>query len=168
MRNIFLKTAVAGFLCLGLGSCADDLNISSIDPQSSPSYDADGLLAKQYATLGLTGQTGPSGNGDMSQDEGESGFYRVMFNLEELCTDECIWAWQTDTDIPAITNIAWNSSSVRCNWAYQRLAYDIHYFNLHSFPPKIKALTAPASTVSAFLFYRLIFPNSVLLKPLTF
>ena len=129
MRNIFLKTAVAGFLCLGLGSCADDLNISSIDPQSSPSYDADGLLAKQYATLGLTGQTGPSGNGDMSQDEGESGFYRVMFNLEELCTDECIWAWQTDTDIPAITNIAWNSSSVRCNWAYQRLAYDITLHN---------------------------------------
>ncbi len=55
MRNILIKTAVAGFLCLGLASCADNLNISSIDPQSSPSYDADGLLAKQYATLGLTG-----------------------------------------------------------------------------------------------------------------
>ena len=36
MRNILIKTAVAGFLCLGLASCADDLNISSIDPQSSP------------------------------------------------------------------------------------------------------------------------------------
>lgn len=129
MRNILIKTAVAGFLCLGLASCADDLNISSIDPQSSPSYDADGLLAKQYATLGLTGQTGPAGKGDMSQDEGESGFYRVIFNLQELCTDEVIWAWQTDTDIPAITNIAWNSSSVRANWAYQRLAYDITLHN---------------------------------------
>ena len=129
MRNILIKTAVAGFLCLGLASCADDLNISSIDPQSSPSYDADGLLAKQYATLGLTGQAGPAGKGDMSQDEGESGFYRVIFNLQELCTDEVIWAWQTDTDIPAITNIAWNSSSVRANWAYQRLAYDITLHN---------------------------------------
>ena len=129
MRNIFLKTAVAGFLCLGLASCADDLNISSIDPQTSPSYDADGLLAKQYATLGLTGQAGPAGKPDMSQDEGESGFYRVMFNLEELCTDELIWAWQTDDDIPALTNIAWNSSSTRCNWAYQRLAYDITLHN---------------------------------------
>lgn len=129
MRHILLKTAVAGFLCLGLASCADDLNISSIDPQSSPSYDADGLLAKQYATLGLTGQQGPAGKGDMSQDEGESGFYRVIFNLQELCTDECIWAWQTDTDIPAITNMAWNSSSVRANWTYQRLAYDITLHN---------------------------------------
>ena len=69
MRNILIKTAVAGFLCLGLASCADDLNISSIDPQSSPSYDDRGLLAKQYATLGLTGQAGPAGKGDMSQDE---------------------------------------------------------------------------------------------------
>ena len=130
MRNILIKTAVAGFLCLGLASCTDELNISSIDPQSSPSYDADGLLAKQYATLGLTGQSGPAGKGDMSQDEGESGFYRVIFNLQELCTDEVIWAWQTDTDIPALTNIAWNSSSVRANWAYQRLAYDITLHNL--------------------------------------
>ena len=129
MRNIFIKTAVAGFLCLGLASCADELNISSIDPQTSSNYDAEGLLAKQYATLGLTGQTGPAGKGDMSQDEGESGFYRVIFNLEELCTDECIWAWQTDDDIPALTNIAWNSSSSRCNWTYQRLAYDITLHN---------------------------------------
>ncbi len=129
MRHILLKTAVAGLLCLGFTSCADELNLSSIDPQSSSSYDADGLLAKQYATLGLTGQSGPSGKADMSQDEGESGFYRVIFNLQELCTDECIWAWQTDTDIPAITNIAWNSSSVRANWAYQRLAFDVTLHN---------------------------------------
>lgn len=125
MRNIIIKTAVAGILCLGMASCADELNINSIDPKTSTTYDPVQLLAKQYATLGLTGQSGPAGNGDMSIDEGESGFYRVIFNLEELCTDECIWAWQTDTDIPAITNIAWNSSSVRCNWAYQRLAFNI-------------------------------------------
>lgn len=129
MNKIFIKTAMLGLLTLGLGSCADDLNISSIDPQSSPSYDANSLLAKQYATLGLTGQKGPAGSGDLSMDEGESGFYRVVFNLEELPTDECIWAWQTDQDIPAITNIAWNSSSVRCNWAYQRLSYDITLYN---------------------------------------
>lgn len=129
MRNIVLKTAVAGFLCLGFSSCADDLNISSIDPQTSTSYDADGLLAKQYATLGLTGQSGPAGKADISGDEGENGFYRTIFNLEELCTDEVIWAWQSDTDIPALTNIAWNSSSTRCNWAYQRLAYNITLYN---------------------------------------
>lgn len=129
MKKIFVKTAMLGLLTLGLGSCADDLNISSIDPQSSSSYDATQLLAKQYATLGLTGQQGPAGKADLSADEGESGFYRVVFNLEELPTDECIWAWQDNQDIPALTNIAWNSSSQRCNWAYQRLSYDITLYN---------------------------------------
>lgn len=76
MKNIFVKTAVAGILTLGMASCADDLNISSIDPQSSPSYNDMELLAKNYATLGLTGQAGPAGKGDISGDEGESGFYR--------------------------------------------------------------------------------------------
>ncbi len=120
-----------GILAIGMASCADDLNISSIDPKSSPSYDDTELLAKQYATLAVSGQQGPAGNSDLSSqyDEGETGFYRTVFNLEELCTDECIWAWQTDTDIPALTNIQWNSSSTRVNWAYQRLAYNITLYN---------------------------------------
>lgn len=129
MKNIFVKTAVAGILTLGMASCADDLNISSIDPQSSPSYNDMELLAKNYATLGLTGQAGPAGKGDISGDEGESGFYRTIFNLQELCSDECIWAWQNDEDIPAITNIQWSSSSSRTKWAYNRLAYDVTLFN---------------------------------------
>lgn len=129
MKHIIFKTAALGLLALGMASCTDDLNISSVDPQSSPTYDATELLAKQYATLGLTGQKGPAGSADISGDEGENGFYRAIFNLQELCTDECIWAWQTDTDIPAITNIAWSSSSTRCNWAYQRLSYDITLYN---------------------------------------
>ena len=54
MKNIFIKTAVVGLLALGMSSCSDDLNISSIDPHSSPSYDLNELLAKQYATLRKT------------------------------------------------------------------------------------------------------------------
>ncbi len=129
MKNILLKSVSATILAAGLVSCVNELDISSIDPQSSSSYDEAALLAKQYATLGLTGQTGPSGNGDTSGDEGEIGFYRTTFNLMELCTDECIWAWQTDEDIPAITNISWSSSSTRVYWVYQRLAYDITLYN---------------------------------------
>lgn len=130
MRHIsFIKTAVAGLLVAGLSSCADDLKLSSIDPQSSQNFDAMELLAKQYGTLGLTGQQGGAGNGDLSDDEGESGFYRVVFNLETLCTDECIWAWQTDTDIPQLTNIRWTASSTRVKWAWRRLAYDITLYN---------------------------------------
>lgn len=129
MKKIIFKTAAFALLIAGMASCSDDLDISSIDPQSSSGYEVEELLAKQYATLGLTGQDGGSGDGDISGDEGETGFYRTFFNLQELCSDECIWAWQTDEDIPAITNIAWTSSSTRVNWCYQRLGYDITLYN---------------------------------------
>ena len=129
MKKIFFRTLAVAVLAAGLTGCANDLNISSIDPQTKPSADPTALLAKCYATLGLTGQKGVAGNGDLSDDEGESGFYRTTFNCMELPSDECVWAWQTDTDIPQLTNIAWNSSSIRTQWVYTRLTYDITLFN---------------------------------------
>lgn len=130
MKKIY-KTLFIGFAAVTMTSCWNDLDISSIDPQSSPTYDDMQLLAKAYATLGLTGQQGPVGKGDISSDEGESGFYRTTFNLQVLPTDECNWAWQTDTDIPQITGIAWSSSSQRTQWCYQRLGFDIVLFNTY-------------------------------------
>ena len=118
-------------LCVLCVSCWKDLDIESIDPQSSPTFDDMQLLAKAYSTLGLTGQSGPAGKGDISSDEGESGFYRTTFNLQVLPTDECNWAWQTDTDIPQITGISWSSSSPRVQWCYQRLGFDIVLFNTY-------------------------------------
>ena len=129
MKKIFFKSIAAAVLTVGLTGCVNDLDISSIDPQSSPSADPMGVLAKCYSTLGLTGQAGPAGKGDLSDDEGESGFYRTTFNLQELPTDECAWAWQDNQDIPQLTYMQWNSSSVRVGWAYTRLTYDITLFN---------------------------------------
>ena len=129
MKKTMIKTVLAGILALGMVSCADDLNISSIDPQTDPSYDPMQLLAKQYASLSVTGQSGPAGQGDISGDEGESGFYRTLFNLQELCTDEVAWAWQNDEGIPELTNIQWNASSARIKWCYQRLAFNVTLFN---------------------------------------
>src|SRR5574344_133199 len=131
MKNIYLKSLAAALVIGGLTACSNDLNISSIDPQSTTSYDLTELLAKQYATLGLTGQRGATGMGDLGSeiDEGESGFYRTTFNCQELATDECIWAWQTDNDIPQFTNMSWDSSSKRVQWVYTRLGYDITQYN---------------------------------------
>ena len=129
MKKIFITTAMASMLCMGFVSCADELNIKSIDPQSSPTYTAEGLLAKQYATLGLTGQKGAAGSADLSGDEGESGFIRTVFNLQELMTDEILWAWQDNEGIAAITNMNWDKSNARVNWAYQRLIFDITLYN---------------------------------------
>lgn len=141
MKYICIKTMALAMLTLGAVSCADDLNISSIDPHSSQSYNVQELLAKQYATLGLTGQKGPNGNADVTDKEDESGFYRTVFNLQELNTDEILWAWQENTDMAPITNFAWNSSSERANWCYQRLAYNITLYNqfIHEQTGKVDA-----------------------------
>ena len=47
MKHIFMNMAVVGLFSLGLASCSDELNISSIDPQSKTTYDDMELLAKQ-------------------------------------------------------------------------------------------------------------------------
>ena len=131
MKKIFIKTAMASMLCMGFVSCADELNIKSIDPQSSPTYTVQGLLAKQYATLGLTGQKGPDGSSDFStgDPEGEYGFIRTVFNLQELMTDETAWAWQDNPGITPITCMSWTKDNVRVDYAYQRLIFNVTLYN---------------------------------------
>lgn len=131
MKHILIKSIAAAALTLGLTTgCTDELNISPIDPQSTATSNEQGLLGKMYGMLGLSGQKGPDDNGDMTNmDAGETGFYRTTFNLEELGTDELLWAWQNDDGIPEVTTISWNSSTGRVQWAYKRLMYDITQYN---------------------------------------
>ena len=129
MKKIFITTAMASMLCMGFVSCADELNIKSVDPHNYPTYTVEGLLAKQYATLGLTGQKGPAGIADLSGDEGESGFIRTVFNLQELMTDETLWAYQDNEAIAPITHMNWTKDNARVNWTYQRLIFNITLYN---------------------------------------
>lgn len=125
-----LSSVLAAAMAFFTSSCVNDLDISSIDPQTSPSFDQNAVFVKAYALLGTTGQQGPAGNTDLDgQDEGESGFYRTVFNCQELSTDECLWAWQDNVDIPQFTAINWNSSSQRTEWVYFRLGINITQLN---------------------------------------
>ncbi len=129
MKKIFIKTAMASMLCMGFVSCADELNIKSVDPLNHQTYTVEGLLAKQYATLGLTGQKGPAGLQDISGNEGETGFIRTVFNLQELMTDETLWAYQGNEGITQITCMDWDKNNPRVNLAYQRLSFNINQYN---------------------------------------
>ena len=129
MKKIFIKTAMASMLCMGFVSCADELNIKSVDPLNHQTYTVEGLLAKQYATLGLTGQKGPAGLQDISGDEGETGFIRTVFNLQELMTDETLWAYQGNEGITQITCMDWDKNNTRVNLAFQRLSFNINQYN---------------------------------------
>ena len=116
----------------GLTSCSDELEQSVIDEQTNTTLDKTGLLAKIYSSLTMTGQTGGSGNADMSQfDEGNSSFYRRIFEANELCSDECIWTWQGDAGIPELTNISWNSSHGYNELTYYRIMYNITLCNFY-------------------------------------
>ena len=91
MKNIF-KSFIYVISFSVVVSCHDDLNQSPIDPDSfteenvfATVNDAKGALAKLYASLALTGQTGPAGNADIAEiDEGFSQFSRMLFNLNEI------------------------------------------------------------------------------------
>lgn len=137
MNKRFFKNIVPVALCSvlvvgGLSSCADELDQSIKDPQTNTTLDPTGLLAKIYGNLTLTGTTGGSGNADMSQfDEGNSSFYRRIFEANELCSDECIWTWQGDAGIPELTNISWNSSHGYNELTYYRIMYNITLCNFY-------------------------------------
>lgn len=134
MKTKYIKqlfsAALIAVLSSGVTSCINDLDISPIDTQTGGSFDQQGVFVKGYAMLGVTGQKGIDGSPDLDgQDEGESGFYRTTFNCNELPTDECLWAWQENQDIPQLTSISWSPSSQRTEWVYVRLGYDITQYN---------------------------------------
>lgn len=134
MKRIFSKlapSALALVLALGASSCANDLELSIEDPQTNTTFDANALMAKIYGNLILTGVDGPAGNADLSKydNEGNTSFYRRIFEANELPTDEVIWTWQNDPGIPEITNISWNSSHTATDQMYYRMMFNITLCN---------------------------------------
>ena len=53
---------MAALLTIAPSSCSDELNLSIQDPQTNTQFDANGMLAKIYSSLSITGQQGGSGN----------------------------------------------------------------------------------------------------------
>lgn len=123
---------LAALLGLSSTSCLKDLDQSIQDEQTNTELDMTSYLAKVYGSLVLTGQKGGAGNPDMSQfDEGNSSFYRRIFEANELCSDEIIWTWQGDAGIPELTNISWNSSHGYTELTYYRIMYNITLCNYY-------------------------------------
>jgi starch-binding outer membrane protein, SusD/RagB family len=87
------------------------------------------VLAKLYAGLSITGNQGPAGSPDISGiDEGFSAYVRVLWNLQELPTDEAICGWN-DPGIPELNSGTWNSTSNFVQAMYYRIFYQIPLCN---------------------------------------
>ena len=99
----------------------------------------------------------------MSQfDEGNSAFYRRIFEANELCSDECIWTWQGDTGIPELTNISWDSSHGYNELTYYRIMYNVTLCNYYlaetadTEDPEVLTYRAEVRFMRAFYWFQFI------------
>lgn len=135
MRIVKIMMMAVAMVSL-LPSCVNDLspqNLGSQVKNSSNVYNtpADYLsgLAKVYASFALSGQYGPAGSSDIAGlDEGFGVYLRVLWNAEELTTDEAVIAWNDQT----IKNFHWQTwtpSDVFNAALYSRIMYTVTIAN---------------------------------------
>ncbi|GHT33134.1 membrane protein [Bacteroidia bacterium] len=110
--NKYILSCVLLILALVGSSCIGDLDVKPINPNLDVNFNQDANFAKIYAGLALTGNKGPAGEADIDDtDEGASGLMRMMFNLNELPTDEAICAWTGDVDVFPLNSAQFTSSN---------------------------------------------------------
>ncbi|HEX2092595.1 MAG TPA: RagB/SusD family nutrient uptake outer membrane protein [Longimicrobiaceae bacterium] len=134
MQSRAFKTlAAAAVLALGLGACTDittepKSTVTGANIFNDPgSYRA--FLAKLYAGLAVTGQQGPAGAGDIEGiDEGFSQYLRLIWQMQELPTDEAIIAWQ-DAGLPELNTQLWSSSNPFLGSMYYRIFFQVTLAN---------------------------------------
>jgi len=130
-RTLAVGTAAAALL--GASGCTD----ITTEPRSTvtganifndpSSYRA--FLAKLYAGLAVTGQQGPAGAGDISGiDEGFSHYVRLLWQMQELPTDEAAIAWGDGT-LQQLNTQTWNSSNEFLTAMYYRIFFQVALAN---------------------------------------
>jgi hypothetical protein len=107
------------------------LNVTPIDPSVTQEFDQEAVFAKIYASMALTGQQGPAGIPDLDSDyidEGTSAFVRLIWNLNDLNSDEAICSWG-DPGIPEMNFCQWTSSHDQIKGLYARLYFIVTLSN---------------------------------------
>ncbi len=131
-NNIKFIIPIIAFVVFGVTSCINDLDVKPIDPSTTMEFNQNEVFTKIYATMGLTGIQGPAGpvgSGDVDGiDEGTSDFSRLIWNLNELPTDEAHCNW-TDPGIPELDHAAWGASHNQIQGLYYRLYFNITLCN---------------------------------------
>ena len=102
-----------------------------VEPQSVASADRvfteqgahTAFLAKLYASLIVTGQSGPAGSGDLSRlDEGFSQYTRLLWQMQELTTDAAVIAWN-DNGIRELPTQTWGDANQFTSAMYYRIFF---------------------------------------------
>jgi hypothetical protein len=129
MKTIGKYLVCVGVALFGLTACVQDLDVEPQDENKILDFNQDAVFSKCYATLALTGQSGPAGSGDVDDiDEGTSAFIRMVWELQEFPTDEC-WVGWNDPGLPEIRTMKWNSLNQLVQGLYYRLYFNITLCN---------------------------------------
>src|SRR5690606_8670086 len=99
--------------------CTDELNVLPEDPDTflvddfytSPESYLQGL-AGVYGNLSLTGAEGPNNSNISGLDAGTSQYWRGLWNLQELTSDEAIWSWENDPGTRELNRNTWSAENV--------------------------------------------------------
>lgn len=124
------RVVAAGALLFAPVACGD----LTVEPKSTitdatiftdpGSYRA--FLAKLYAGLAVTGQTGPDGNADIAGiDEGFSQYVRGYWQMQELPTDEVLIGWLNDVGLPELNTQLWSATNPFTGAMYSRIFYQV-------------------------------------------
>ena len=137
MKNINKYIIGITAILFAFTSCVKDLDTVPIDKDvvTSASVYTDSVgnyklvLAKLYAGLAVSGQEGPSGNGDISGlDEGFGQYLRGYWYMQELPTDEALIAWN-DGNLRDLHDMDWSASNEFVTAFYYRIYYQISLCN---------------------------------------
>ncbi|MCK9399163.1 MAG: RagB/SusD family nutrient uptake outer membrane protein [Bacteroidales bacterium] len=134
-KILYIPLMIVAFSLLTT-SCFKDLDTVPIDKdevtaasvyENPESYIQ--VLAKLYAGLAVSGQTGPSGNPDISGiDEGFGQYLRGLWYMQELTTDEAVISWNDQT-IKDLHYQTWGASDVFITAFYYRIMYQVSLCN---------------------------------------
>ena len=137
MKNkIINKITIVCALAFTISSCAKKLDlfpVNDLTPEKAYSTAAGykKVLAKIYGTLAITGNQGPAGQPDIQGglDEGSQvAFIRMLFNCEELTTEEAVVSWNDQT-IKDFHNMRWTNADPFLKGIYARPIYNISLIN---------------------------------------
>ena len=125
---------MAGLLVFSITSCKKKLILTPNDQVTSQQVfntpaGVDAAMAKVYGSFAVSGNSGPSGTGDIAGvDGGTSDFFREFWNCEELPTDEAVITYG-DPGVQDLHNMVWDANNAISRGLYYRSLYQITLCN---------------------------------------
>lgn len=153
-KNILPVATVV--LSMGLSSCTGDLDVTPIDPRKNTVVDAQKLFNKCYAEFVFEGY----GPGESELDLGDAGLsvcYRLLWNANELTTDEAICGW-TDKGVAEFDFNSYTPANECLYGLYWRLCFGASICNqyLKECADYDATMTAEIHFVRALYYYFLL------------